>query len=210
MKKNRKVLVFGDEFITKAPDGSDIYGFGLLICDAAIAAKLDAHVVHGLSRGVGEIHSASWSENALVDILERLQQHPNAGQMVLLHKAGTVNGPAPEAYARNLMAALTTGLHNFKRQVKGWDYINNVELVLDRCEANQHPNFRGCLFGATSGVTKAIEHCEVIDSCVSRLLQVADIVAYANSLRAKGFARVTVYKEPRFADCTLFMVYGAR
>lgn len=29
-------------------------------------------------------------------------------------------------------------------------------------------------------------------------------------LQAKGFTRVTVYKEPRFADCNLFMVYGAR
>lgn len=29
-------------------------------------------------------------------------------------------------------------------------------------------------------------------------------------LRARGFARVAVHKEPRFRDCNLFMVYGAR
>lgn len=29
-------------------------------------------------------------------------------------------------------------------------------------------------------------------------------------LRSKGFDRVVVYKEPRFRDCNLFMVYGSR
>jgi hypothetical protein len=29
-------------------------------------------------------------------------------------------------------------------------------------------------------------------------------------LRAKGYPQVVVYKEPRFADCNLFMIYGSR
>ncbi|KAI8467702.1 MAG: S-adenosyl-L-methionine-dependent methyltransferase [Monoraphidium minutum] len=45
-------------------------------------------------------------------------------------------------------------------------------------------------------------------------LQVHDIAGRVSAvealLRAKGFARVVVYKEPRFRDCNLFMVYGSR
>lgn len=36
------------------------------------------------------------------------------------------------------------------------------------------------------------------------------VAAVEALLRAKGFRRVTVFKEPRFRDCNLFMVYGAR
>lgn len=187
MRKNRKILVFGDEFVTKSAKGANVYGFGLLICDATVAAKLDAHVVHGLPRGVGEIHSTQWSEDTLVGVLESIQEHTDARQTVLLHKAGTVTGTTPNAYARNLVAALMTGLHRFKRKIKGWDYINNVELVLDRCDANEHPDFGAHLRASqATGITRAIEHCQVIDSCASRLLQVADVIAYANSLRASG------------------------
>jgi hypothetical protein len=35
------------------------------------------------------------------------------------------------------------------------------------------------------------------------------VAATEKLLRSKGF-RATVWKEPRFADCNLFMVYGVR
>jgi len=36
------------------------------------------------------------------------------------------------------------------------------------------------------------------------------VAATEELLCTKGFTRVVVYKEPRFADCNLYMVYGAR
>jgi hypothetical protein len=36
------------------------------------------------------------------------------------------------------------------------------------------------------------------------------VAAVEKLLLSKGFDRVAVYKEPRFKDCNLFMVYGSR
>lgn len=197
MKKNKKVLAFVDEFGTP---GHSEFGVGVVVCSAGVAGQLDTHITHGRPSGSGEIHANALSTPVLLDILRRVQGHAAANSLVLLcySATNTTGKTAERIYADTVLEALGLAVNKLKTKAnvgvsaQTGLLINNVELIMDRCTVNESSGFRDCMEdrrAAKRGHAKAIEHWAVIDSNVSRLLQLADVVAYCHTLKTEVTAK---------------------
>ena len=85
----------------------------------------------------------------------------------------------PVLYAENLIETVKIGLKHYRKNVLKSDAIGNVELILDVNNHNEDPEFDRILFKEKTGVFKGVKRIVKIDSAASRLLQLADVVAYS-------------------------------
>ena len=201
---NKKILLFADEH--GGPD-QEVFRFGIVVCPATLAAKIDTHVVKNLPELAGEIHSSGWRDDTLVEILKNLKRHPESKYVTLLnYNCRRREKSHAETYMATLVEASRTALNQFKKiynsvlskkhENNSGVFINNVEMIIDRCQFNDsdafNERFRAYL---THGHGRAITHFSALDSCASRLLQIADVVAYGDALIKNGCARKVLEDE---------------
>src|SRR3546814_20484644 len=89
-------------------------------------------------------------------------------------------GDPPVLYARAVVETVKIGLKRF-RTVLGRNTIANVDIITDVNHHNDHPDFMTELDRARldDGRFKGVNRIVRLDSTASRLLQLADVVAYA-------------------------------
>ena len=162
---------------------------GAVIVLARDAGRIDKAFSDLLEPNANEVHAANLEDGFLQGLLHRLWQAGLQDRLVLINqKAPTIEGSPPEIYANAVVHTVKVGLKRFKKDVLNRETIGNVELILDRNEHNSDPAFDEEIAEARAhdGRFKGIRHVTRIDSAASRLLQLADCVAYARKWIVNG------------------------
>lgn len=191
---NKKVLCFVDECGTAGEAG---FALGCVMVWARECGKVDKAFSDLLPPTVNEVHAVDWSNNALQSLLGRFAQTDAPRSLIMLNKAADVTGASrPEIYARAVIETVKSGMKRFGNAQGIRETLGNVEVITDANEQNGDTEFLRVIEdarqhdGRFKGVTRVIP----LDSAASRVLQLADVVAYARSwvnnaeMNARGFS----------------------
>jgi hypothetical protein len=176
---NKRVLCFVDEHGVAGQGPSHM---GAVLVLAREAGRVDKCFSDLLEGNANEAHASAFDDGYLQGLLHRFWEAVPRDRVVLINqKASASEGPPPVIYAQAVVHTVKTGLKRFKADVLGRETIGNVELILDRNGHNTDPDFDAEIARAQvhDGRFKGINHVTTIDSAASRLLQLADCVAYA-------------------------------
>jgi hypothetical protein len=110
--------------------------------------------------------------------------------MILMNRFGTIfEGTAPAIYAGNVIETVKVAIGQF-RDIHGMSGrgLGNVELILDLNQHNSTQEFQRLIADAcrSDGRFRAVNRVSQIDSAASRLLHLADVVAYARMWIHRG------------------------
>lgn len=179
---NKKILFFIDEFGTAGV--GNLY-FGGVIALAKDAGRLDKCFSDQLETKAKEIHAAKMNDEYLKDLMKRFKQSVPQEHFILINRSVSIRqGAAPIIYAQGLVETVKVGLKLFKEEVLKSPHINNVEVIIDINHHNSHRDFQNEISREQSKDRKfhPVKHVARIDSAASRMLQIADIVAYFRKL----------------------------
>lgn len=184
---NKKILCFIDECGTA---GQPNFALGCVMTWARDAGRADKSLSDLLEPNVNELHATGLQHEYLQSLLARFAQTETPAGMVMLNRLGTSTvGTAPQIYANDVIEAVKIAAKQFRDENRIRDRnIGNVELILDRNEQNTHPDFMSAIATAQKrdGRFRAVTHVTQIDSAASRMLQLADVVAYARMWIRRG------------------------
>jgi Protein of unknown function (DUF3800) len=176
---NRKILCFIDEYGTAG--SSDLY-LGAAITFSRDAGRVDKCFSDQLEPNANEVHAAQMTDGYLQGLLHRFWDDAPKEKLVLVNrKLRITDGEAPVLYAQALVETVKIGLARFRKEVLGRQSIGNVEVITDINHHNSHPAFEKEIGRARNdgGLFKGVNQVAKIDSAASRLLQLADLVAYS-------------------------------
>ncbi|MCF8707866.1 DUF3800 domain-containing protein [Rhizorhapis sp. SPR117] len=178
VRLNKKVLCFIDEFGTA---GTAPFHLGAVFVLASEAGRIDKCFSDLLEANVNEVHAANMSDGYLQGLLHRLWNEAPQDRIILLNqKFAMQDGDPPILYAQAVVETVKIGLKRF-RTVLGQNTIANIDVITDVNHHNDHPAFQTELDRARhdDGRFKGVNRIARLDSAASRLLQLADVVAYA-------------------------------
>ncbi len=176
---NKKVLCFIDECGTA---GQGPLFLGAVFVLARDAGHLDKRLSDLLEPNVAELHAAGMSDGYLQGLLGRFWIGGPKGRVTMLNsKVAERGGTPPVLYAHAVVETVKIGLRHFKRDVLRRETIGNIDVVLDVNTHNDHPDFDAAMERARveDGHFKGVNRVTKLDSAASRLLQLADVVAYS-------------------------------
>ena len=178
---NKKVLCFVDEYGTAGEDG---FALGCVMVWARECGKIDKAFSDLLPPTVNEVHAVNWSNNHLQGLLGRFAQTEAPGSLIMLNKTADVTGASrSEIYVRAVIETVKSGMKRFGNAQGIRETLGNVEVITDANEQNGGAEFFRMIEearlhdGRFKGVTRVIP----LDSAASRVLQLADVVAYSRS-----------------------------
>ncbi len=176
---NKKVLCFIDEYGTAGI--GDLY-LGAVFVMAHEAGRIDKCLSDLLEPTANEIHAAQMADGYLQSLMHRFWLAAPPSRLVMINrKLGVQGGQPPVLYAQALIETVKIGLKRFRADVLDRATIGNVEVITDANHHNGHPAFAAEIAKAQAGdgVFRAVNQVVQIDSAASRLLQLADVVAYS-------------------------------
>ncbi|NPD20138.1 DUF3800 domain-containing protein [Alterinioella nitratireducens] len=185
--QNKRILCFIDECGTAGEDG---FALGCVMAWARDCGRADKSLSDLLEPNANELHAANLSKEYLQSLLTRFSQTDRPQGIVMMNRLGTVTQGTPAAiYANNVIETVKVAVGQFRKlhQIGGRG-IGNVELVLDRNHHNSDPECQRIIGYAADndGRFKAVDAVVQIDSAASRLLQLADAVAYSRMWIHRG------------------------
>lgn len=176
---NKKVLCFIDEYGMAGQAG---FALGAVLVLARDAGRVDRRFTGLLEPNANEIHAANLDDGYLQGLLTRFSTEAPADRLVMINqKIGARAGAGPIIYAQALVETVKIGLKRFQKDVLGRETIGNVEVIVDQNHYNDHDDFRREIEQSQGhdGRFKGVNRVVPLDSAASRLLQLADVVAYA-------------------------------
>ena len=189
---NKKILFFLDEYGTAR---AGPFYLGGVIVFAREAGRLDKCFSDRREANANEIHAVHLDDGYLRGLLQRFWAAAPKDRIVLINqKIMPQGGEAPVLYAHAVIHTVKAGLRRFQSDVLGRETIGNVDVITDVNHHNDHPAFGMTIEQARAddGRFRAVNRVVRLDSAASRLLQLADVVAYsrkwivAEDLNASG------------------------
>jgi Protein of unknown function (DUF3800) len=185
--QNKRILCFIDECGTAGEPG---FALGCVMAWGRECGRADKSLSDLLEPNVNELHAANLSREYVQSLLARYAQTDRPQGMILMNRLGTASeGTAPAIYAGNVIETVKVAIGQFRElhKISGRG-LGNVELVLDLNHHNTDPEFQRLISDACQhdGRFKAVNRVSQIDSAASRLLQLADVVAYARMWIHRG------------------------
>ena len=185
-KLNKKVLCFIDEHGTAGAGPLHLGGVLVLARDAG---RVDKAFSDALEPTANEIHAVGLDDLYLQTLLTRFRDSvaPDGLTMINQHIAPK-GGEPPVLYAKAVVETVKAGLKRFQTDVLRRDTIGNVDVILDLNHHNEHPAFDAeiALAQRHDGRFRAVRRVARLDSAASRLLQLADVVAYSRKWVTNG------------------------
>lgn len=178
VRLNKKILCFIDEYGTA---GVAPFHLGAVFVLANEAGRLDKCFTDLLEPNANEIHAVNLNDGYLQGLLHRLWGVAPRDRVVMLNQKFAVQeGDPPVLYAQAVVETVKIGLKRF-RTVLGRDTIANLDVITDVNQHNDHVEFMAELERARlhDGRFRGVNRIVRLDSAASRLLQLADVVAYA-------------------------------
>lgn len=182
---NKKILCFIDEYGTA---GQGDLHLGAVLVHARDAGRVDKRFSDQLKASASEIHATELDDGYLKDLMQRFWRVVSQDQIVMINqKCPARDAPAAQLYAEAVVQTVKAGLARFKRDVLKRDTIGNVEVIIDGNHHNDDPVFAAYMRHAQSkdGRFRGVNQVVRLDSAASRLLQLADVVAYSRKWVAK-------------------------
>ncbi len=176
---NEKVLCLIDEYGTAGV--GDLY-LGAVIVLARDAGRVDKCFTDLLEPNANEIHAAQLDDGHLQGLLHRFRSGAPPGRVVLLNQKITPRGgEAPVLYVQAVIETVKVGLKRFQKDVLGRETIGNIDVITDVNHHNDHPLFDAEMERARKedGRFRGVNRVTKLDSAASRLLHLADVVAYS-------------------------------
>lgn len=178
VRLNKKILCFVDEYGTA---GVAPFHLGAVFVLASEAGRLDKCFTDLLEANANEIYAVNLNDGYLQGLLHRLHAAAPQDRIVMLNqKFAAQAGDPPVLYAQAVVETVKIGLKRF-RSVLGRNTIANLDVITDVNQHNDHPAFTAELERARldDGRFRGVNRIVRLDSAASRLLQLADVVAYA-------------------------------
>lgn len=176
---NKKVLCFIDEYGTAG--AGDLY-LGAVIVLARDAGRLDKCFSDLLETSANEIHAVQLDDGYLQGLLHRFWSVVPRNKVVLINQKIVLRGgEAPVLYANAVVETVKIGVKRFQKDVLGRETIGNIDVITDANHHNDHPAFDAEIERARKedGRFRGVNRIARLDSAASRLLQLADVVAYS-------------------------------
>ncbi|MHA6297849.1 DUF3800 domain-containing protein [Devosia sp. CAU 1758] len=192
---NRKIICFVDEYGTAGEEG---FALGLAIVWASQCGKADKTFSDLLPASANEVHAASWDRTNLQSLLARYAQTEMPEGLLMMNKrSSSTVGSRPEIYANTLIETVKVAAKRFRDDQGLGKQINNIEVIVDLNEQNTHHTFEEAIRQAivNDGLFRAVTRVVAIDSAVSRMLQLADVVAHSRSWINNGDANAKGLRE---------------
>lgn len=184
---NKRILCLIDECGTA---GDEEFSLGCVMVWARDAGRADKALSDLLEPNVNELHAVNLRREYLQSLLARYAQTETPEGMVMLNRMCLpAVGTIPQVYASGVIETVKIAARQFRTENRIRDQnIGNVELILDRNGQNTHPEFMSAIAKAMEhdGRFRAVTHVSQIDSAASRLLQLADVIAYARTWIRRG------------------------
>ena len=185
--QNKKILCFLDECgIAGAPG----FALGCVMAWAHECGRADKSFSDLLEPNANELHAVDLSKGYLQGLLARYAHSGRPKGMILMNRLGTASeGTAPAIYAGNVIETVKVAIGQFREfHTMQGQRVGNVELILDRNHHNTDPECQRLISKAYlhDGRFRAVSCISQIDSSASRLLQLADVVAYARTWIHRG------------------------
>lgn len=185
--QNKRILCFIDECGTAGEPG---FALGCVMAWARECGRADKSLSDLLEPNVNELHAANLTREYIQSLLARFSQTERPQGMILMNRLGTkFEGTAPAIYAGNVIETVKVAIGQFRDLHRiGGRGLGNVELILDLNQHNTAPEFERLISDARlhDGRFRAVNRVSQIDSAASRLLQLADVVAYARMWIHRG------------------------
>lgn len=175
---NKKVLCFIDESGTA---GAGPFQLGAVFVLASEAARLDKAFSDLLPADANEVHAVRMNDGYLQGLLDRLCAGAQLERVMMINQQFAQRpGEAAEVYAQAVVETVKVGMKRF-RTVLGRESVDNVDVITDVNHHNDHPTFDAHMARAreSDGRFRGVNRVVRLDSGASRLLQLADVVAYA-------------------------------
>lgn len=182
---NKKILCFIDEHGTAGTDG---FYLGAVFVLASEAGRLDKRFSDLLESSASEIHAAKLDDGYLQGLLQRLTASGAFDRVVVVNKGFVrTKGDPSVLYAQAVIELVKIGLKRLGK-VLGQDSVNNLDVILDVNNQNDDPAFDAEIDRARAdgGRFRGVNRITRLDSAASRLLQLADVVAYARKWIVAG------------------------
>ncbi len=179
---NKRVLVFVDEHGSPGQPG---FALGCVAVYGRDAGKADKVFSDRLRDTAKEIHAAELERDYVHEILAAFagaQRRP--ATMVMLNRIAREVGDTPSVlYGRTLVETVSTAHGIFKKKAC-LGSVRKVHVMIDFHEQHSRSEDFWTVIGSARqnhGHFKGVSHVAMIDSAASRLLQLADLVAGAQS-----------------------------
>ena len=153
-----------------------------LIVLARDAGRVDKCFSDLLEPNANEIHAVQLDDGYLQGLLQRFWTVAPRDRLVLVNqKIGQRGGRPPVLYAHAVIETVKVGLKRFQKDVLGRETIGNVDVITDVNHHNSDPMFDVEIERAQreDGRFRGVNRVTSLDSAASRLLQLADVVAYS-------------------------------
>jgi hypothetical protein len=176
---NKKILCFMDEHGTAGAGPLHLGGVLVLARDAG---RIDKSFSDALEPTASEIHASGLNDQYLCGLMGRFWASVPRDSVVMINMRATPRGgEAQLQYAKATIETVKAGLKRFQADVLRRETIGNVDLILDANHHNEHPAFDAeiALAQRQDGRFRAVQRVARLDSAASRLLQLADVVAYS-------------------------------
>lgn len=184
--QNKRILCFIDECGTAGEDG---FSLGCVMVWSRQSGRADKALSDLLEPNANELHATNLSKAYLQSLLARYAQ-TDRPQMVLMNRLATRTEGTPAAiYASNVIETVKVAIGQFRKlNGIGGKSVGNVGLILDQNHHNSAPECQQIIENArqNDGRFRAVNSVSQIDSAASRLLQLADVVAYSRMWIHRG------------------------
>jgi hypothetical protein len=136
-----------------------------------------------LAPNANEIHAGELNDDYCQTLLVNFWKNTPPDDLVLINRKPTndQDGSPPVVYARARIETVKIGLKRFREEVLKCRTIGNAEVITDVNGHNSHCTFDAEIVRAQreDGLFRGVRHVAKIDSAASRMLQLADVVAYS-------------------------------
>lgn len=176
---NKKVLCFVDEYGTA---GQDQFYLGVVLVMAREAGRVDKCFSDLLRPSANELHAVALDDRYIQGLMQRFRaEAPSSRVTMINNKIAVRGGEPPILYAHAVVETVKIGLRRFTQDVLGKETIGNIDVITDVNQHNDHPAFDAEMDRAREhdGRFKGVNRVVRLDSAASRLLQLADMVAYS-------------------------------
>lgn len=176
---NKKVLCFVDEHGTA---GAGDFYLGAVLVRAKDAGRLDKCFSDQLEPSANEIHATKLDDVYLQSLMQRFAETCNHVPAAFLNrKHGGDGGSSAVLYAQAVIDIVKVGMKRFREDILQQSTIGNVDVIIDTNHHNNDYQFDAEIARARggNGVFRGVNGVSRVDSAASRLLQVADLVAYS-------------------------------
>jgi len=185
--KNKRIICFIDETGTA---GDENFSLGLVMAFSHDVAKIDKIFSDLLPVGFNEFH-ANKHENDFVKttIVSFIDRSSDSSVMMFSHYKPDLRSECKETtYAKCLIESVKAATKHFRKKHKTGQHINNIDVIVDACGHNSGEIFQKLIIDAITddGIFRGVNKVIPLDSSISRLIQLADAIAYMRHLSRNG------------------------